>query len=128
MSREDSDVDSSVNTDDVPDTEYRTDARAGAEPAGEPPSELAARLSSTVPSRRSYGAERIEGTDSGLLTPRERQYLRHAHRLDDDDRDAVEDVVADRVTEFVDTEWPVIQETCPEAVAALREEICVDED
>lgn len=127
MAPDDSEVDSSVDAGDGPEIESSSDARTGAEPAGEPPTDLAARLSSTVPSRRAYGAERITA-DSGLLTTRERQYLRHAHRLDDDDRDAVEDVVSDRLSEFIETDWPVIQDTCPEIAATLRDELCPSDD
>ncbi|MFW5934469.1 MAG: hypothetical protein ACOCQL_01315 [Halolamina sp.] len=121
MAPDDSEIDSAA------DAAESDVTRAGAEPAGEPTTDLAARLSATVPSRRTYGAERITA-DSGLLTARERQYLRHAHRLDDDDRDAVESVVADRVGEFVETDWPVIRENCPEVASTLREELCVNED
>lgn len=124
MAPDDSEIDSSV---DAADTAESDATRVSAESAGEPPMDLAARLSATVPSRRAYGAERITG-DSGLLTPRERQYLRHTHRLDDADRDAVERVVSDRVDEFVATDWPVIRENCPEVAAMLRDELCPSED
>lgn len=89
---------------------------------------LPARLSQTVPDRRAYGLERIEPDDPvGLLSPRERQYVRHADRLDPPNRSAVEDVLVERVDEFVDADWPVIQESYPEVAAALRDTICGDE-
>jgi len=63
----------------------------------------------------------------GLLSPRERQYVQHAERLDPPDRNAVEDVVVERVDEFVDADWPLIRESYPDLAAALRETICGEE-
>lgn len=86
---------------------------------------LPARLSETVPNRRAYGLERMATGDSGgLLSPRERQYVQHAERLDPPDRNAVEDVLVERVDKFVNTDWPLIRESYPEVAAALRENIC----
>ncbi|GAB7095426.1 hypothetical protein JCM30237_25790 [Halolamina litorea] len=90
--------------------------------------DLPERLSSTVSARRSYGLERVTTGDSGaLLSPRERQYVKHAERLDPPEQTAVEEVVADRVGEFMDVDWPVIQEAYPDVAAAVREDICPDE-
>jgi hypothetical protein len=89
---------------------------------------LPERLSTTVPNRRAYGLERMTtGDDGGLLSPRERQYVQHAERLDPSDRTAVEEVVVERVDAFVDTEWPLIRESYPEVAAALRETVCGEE-
>lgn len=118
MAPDDSAADSGADADEGPD-------READRPTAHSPERLAARLSETVPSRRAYGMERVVAPDGGgLLTPRERQYLRQAERLDEADREAVEDVVADRVDEFVGTDWPVIRENCPDLAEALREELC----
>jgi hypothetical protein len=124
MSKDDSEVDSGVDAGDG--TETPTDGETTAErPAGGPREGLGARLSEAIPSRRAYGMERTATADEGgLLTPRQRQYLRQADRLDEGDREAVQDAVSDRVGEFVETDWPVICENCPEVAAALREEVC----
>jgi len=119
MAPDDSAADSGAEAADAPDRETVD------RPTAHSPERLAARLSETVPSRRAYGMERIATADGGgLLTPRERQYLRQTERLDESDREAVEGVVADRVEEFVDTDWPVIRENCPDLAEALREELC----
>lgn len=127
MAPDDSEVDSGADAGDV---DRPTDPETAPEqPTAHSPESLAARLSTTVPSRRAYGMERAANPENGgLLTPRERQYLRQAERLDETDREAIEDVVSDRVGEFVDTDWPVICEGCPEVAAALREEVCEGSD
>jgi uncharacterized membrane protein len=127
MSNDDSEVDSGVDAGDV--TDVPTDGETTTEqPASGPREGFGAQLS--VPSRRAYGVERTAATDDegGLLTPRQRQYLRQAERLNQSDREAVQDAVSERVGEFVDTDWPVICEGCPEVAAALREEVCEGSD
>ncbi|OTF01974.1 hypothetical protein [Halorubrum sp. SD683] len=122
MAPDDSAADSGADADDVAES---PDREMVDRPTAHSPERLAARLSDTVPSRRAYGMERVAAPEGGgLLTSRERQYLRQAERLDQSDRDAVEEVVAERVDEFVDTDWPVIRENCPEVADALREELC----
>lgn len=124
MAPDDSDADSPVS---------EQDTVSDPEPAGgyteSPPGQsLPERLSTTVQSRRAYGVERLptEEASIGLLSPRERQYLQHAHRMDPPDRSAIGDVVSERVGEFVEAEWPVIKEEYPDIATALREELCPD--
>lgn len=126
MASDDTDIDGSAGetghseaTDDAPDPQ-RTATR--------PKWGLPERLSDTVPDRRAYGLERMTTSDEGgLLSPRERQYVQHAERLDPGDRDAVEEVVVERVDAFVETEWPLISESYPDVAAALRDTVCGDE-
>lgn len=121
MPRDDSEVDSGGDAGDG--TEGPRDGETTPHrPADGPREGFAAQL--PVPSRRAYGVERTATDEVGLLTPRQRQYLRQADRLDEGDREAVQDAVSDRVGEFVETDWPVICENCPEVAAALREEVC----
>ena len=128
MSKDDSEVDSGVDAGDGTDVPTDGETTTG-RPAGGPREGLGAQLSETVPSRRAYGVERTATSyEEGLLTPRQRQYLRQAERLDESDREAIEDAVSERVGEFVDTDWPVIRENCPEVAAALREEVCGGND
>ncbi|MFW5938915.1 MAG: hypothetical protein ACOCQU_00515 [Halolamina sp.] len=133
MAPDDTDADSSVDAGDVTDTRTTGDADAAPTDAGRavggPSRDLAARLS-TAPPRRAYGVERVSSpeVDNGLFTPRERQYLQHAHRLDDPDRNAVEAVLSERVTEFVDADWPVIREQYPDVAATIRDELCGSDD
>jgi hypothetical protein len=128
MSKDDSEIDSGVDAGDG--TDVPTDGETTTDrPAGGPREGLGAQLSETVPSRRAYGVERTAANgEGGLLTPRQRQYLRQTERLDQSDREAVRDAVSERVGEFVDTDWPVICEGCPEVAAALREEVCEGSD
>jgi hypothetical protein len=124
MAPDDSDVDSAVGEEE-PVSERELPAE-GTETARSPEQSLPEQLSQTVPSRRAYGVERLDGkgTGVGLLSPRERQYLHHSQRLDSTGRDAVQDVLSQRVGEFVETEWPLITEAYPDIATALREELC----
>jgi len=123
MASDDSEIDSPADEADRTDT--NDDPRTAPEPPDGGKWGLPERLSRTVPDRRSYGLERvITADDGGLLSPRERQYVKHADKLDPPDRTAVEDVLVDRVDEFVEREWPMIRESYPDVAAALRDDIC----
>lgn len=124
MAPDDSEADSaSSEQNSVPERELPSE---GTDTARTPEQSLPERLSQTAPTRRAYGMERVNGQGGGvgLLTSRERQYLHHVQRLDPPDRNAVEDVLSDRVAEFVESEWPLISEEYPDIAAALREELC----
>ena len=124
MDPDDSEVDNAVREqDNVPTPDPPA---GGTDRTTESGQSLPEQLSTTVPPRRAYGMERLngEGTGVGLLSPRERQYLQHAQRMDPPDRDAVENVLSERVGEFVSAEWPVIREEYPDIATALREELC----
>lgn len=121
MAPDDTDIDGGAGEPDRTDQERRVPAEGVSGPKWGLPNQL----SETVTDRRAYGLERMTtGASGGLLSPRERQYVRHADRLDPPERTAVEDVLVERVDEFVDDDWPVIQEQYPEVATALRESIC----
>lgn len=126
MTADDTDVDSTAS--DADNTNAADGPLEPQEGVNGPKWGLPERLSQTVPDRRAYGLERVATDDpSGLLSPRERQYVRHVERLDPPDRNAVETVLVERVDKFVAADWPLIQESYPDVAASLRETICGEE-
>lgn len=140
MTPDDTDIDSTTGDTEPPDADTEpTDAETARADVDDdtlrPPEReqgpkwgLPQRLSETVPDRRAYGLERMAtSTTGGLFTPRERQYVQHVERLDSPDQTAVENVVVDRVDQFVDADWPLIRDSYPDLATALRDTICGEE-
>lgn len=108
---------------------HDSDEATTEEPTGEEPTaaEAAERGRASRDTRRLYGRERLAGGDEavrGLLSMRELRHVRHAHRLDRPDRNALYERLGERIDHFLDTEWPILADAYPEYAARVRDAVC----
>jgi hypothetical protein len=77
--------------------------------------------------KRLYGRERLvheDETPRGLLSVQELRHVRHAHRLNRPDRNALYERLDGRIDHFLETEWPILADAYPEYATRIREIVC----
>lgn len=109
---------------------HDSDEAAAEEPTGEKPSAGEGdRGRASGDARRLYGRERLAAVDEsprGLLSMQELRHVRHAHRLDRTDRNALDERLDRRIEHFLDNEWRVLEDAYPEYAARVRDAVCED--